>query len=159
MTTMPGPVAITQGDACGIGPEIVARLFAAGEGGDAFVVGSADVLRRAVRAVGGALVVACIEAPADVAALPPGCLPVLEPDGMPRDLVDAPVGHVDARAHPQLGGLAHPARHSSRLPFCGRSTFPLCDVSRREAAAPGVSRMSGGLILTLAVVALLHAGI
>jgi 4-hydroxythreonine-4-phosphate dehydrogenase len=92
------PLAITMGDACGIGPEIVARLFAAGEAADAFVVGDVAVMRRAAASVGGMLPVAAIESPADRAAVPPHCVPVLQVRGVAADLGAAPLGRVDARA-------------------------------------------------------------
>jgi 4-hydroxythreonine-4-phosphate dehydrogenase len=91
------PLAITMGDACGIGPEIVARLFASGEGADAFVVGDVAVMRRAAALV-GMLPVAAIESAADAAGVPPRCVPVLQASGLPGDLMQAPIGHVDARA-------------------------------------------------------------
>lgn len=87
------PLLVTMGDAVGIGPEIVARAFRNGELADAVVVGSVDVLRRA-----GAPMTARIEAPADLAAVPPGCLPVIEPAGLPAGLAALPWGEVSAAA-------------------------------------------------------------
>ncbi|MFN9102418.1 MAG: 4-hydroxythreonine-4-phosphate dehydrogenase PdxA [Betaproteobacteria bacterium] len=87
------PLLVTMGDAVGIGPEIVARAFRHGELADAVVVGSVDVLRRA-----GAPMTARIEAPADLAAVPPGCLPVIEPAGLPAGLATLPWGEVSATA-------------------------------------------------------------
>lgn len=92
------PIAVTMGDACGIGPEIVARLFASPESAGCFVVGDLQVMRRAVRTTGVALCVAGIEHPADGLEVPPGCLPVLQADGVAADLAEAPLGRVDARA-------------------------------------------------------------
>ena len=87
------PLLVTMGDAAGIGPEIVARAFRNGELADAVVVGSVDVLRRA-----GSPMTARIEAPADLAAVPPGCLPVIEPAGLPAGLAALPWGEVSAAA-------------------------------------------------------------
>ncbi|MFM7505684.1 MAG: 4-hydroxythreonine-4-phosphate dehydrogenase PdxA [Rubrivivax sp.] len=87
------PLLVTMGDAAGIGPEIVARAFRQGELSDAVVVGSVDVLRRA-----GAPMTARIEAPTDLAAVPPGCLPVIEPPGLPVGLASLPWGEVSATA-------------------------------------------------------------
>ena len=92
------PLAVTMGDACGIGPEIVAKWFRCDDAGKAFVVGDVAVLRRAAAATGGMLPVVAIERPADVAALPSRCLPVLQADGVAADLLAAPIGRVDARA-------------------------------------------------------------
>jgi len=91
-------IAITQGDACGIGPEIVAQLFRGDDGAGCFVVGDVAVMRRAAAITGGLLAVARIDAPRDAASAPPGCIPVWQPDGLPADLVQAPVGRIDARA-------------------------------------------------------------
>ena len=75
------PLALTMGDACGIGPEILAQAFAAGAVPGAFVIGDLAVMRRAAALVaareGVALPVALIEGPADARAVPPRCLPVL----------------------------------------------------------------------------------
>jgi 4-hydroxythreonine-4-phosphate dehydrogenase len=92
------PLAITMGDACGIGPEIVARLFALGEAPGAFVIGDVAVMRRAAASIDAMLPVAVIERPEDAAAVPPRCIAVLQADGLAPDLLDAPVGRVDARA-------------------------------------------------------------
>ena len=93
-----GPLALTMGDACGIGPEIVASWFRSAEAGDAFVVGDVGVMRRAAALTGGLLPVARIDRADAAAALPAGCIPVLQPDGIAADLIDAPLGAVDARA-------------------------------------------------------------
>jgi len=93
----PAPIAVTPGDACGIGPEIVARLFGRPEGAGAFVVGDVGVMRRAAGVVGG-MPVAEIDSPADRDAVPSGCIPVLQAKGLPPGLLDAPMGRVDARA-------------------------------------------------------------
>ena len=88
-------LAITMGDAAGIGPEIVARLFdGPGDAAGCFVVGDVGVMRRAA---GGRLAVARIDDPADALQMPPRCIPVLQPDGLPSDLLQAPIGRVDAR--------------------------------------------------------------
>jgi len=78
------PVAISMGDAAGIGPEIVAKAFrddpAAMQG--SFVAGDVAVMRRAAGCIArehdAAVPVAVIEGPAEAAALPPRCIPVLQ---------------------------------------------------------------------------------
>jgi 4-hydroxythreonine-4-phosphate dehydrogenase len=99
------PLALTMGDACGIGPEIVAEIFRpAAAGGDvgeaagAFVLGDLGVMRRAAALTGGMLPVAAIESPAEALGCPRGCVPVLQVSGLPGDLLDAPFGRVDARS-------------------------------------------------------------
>jgi 4-hydroxythreonine-4-phosphate dehydrogenase len=92
------PLAITMGDACGIGPEIVAAWFRSDDAHGAFVVGDVDVVRRGAAITGGLLPVAQIEHPDDLAAVPPRCIPVLQANGIEPGLVAAPIGSVDARA-------------------------------------------------------------
>ncbi len=92
------PIAITMGDACGIGPEIIAKLFRSSSAAGSCVVGDVEVLRRAARLTGGLLPVVVIDDVADLAGLPPGCIPVLPCPDMPADLLQAPLGRVDARA-------------------------------------------------------------
>ncbi len=91
-------LALTMGDACGIGPEIIASLFRAGQGRGCVVLGDVAVMRRAAAVTGGLLAVAAIESPADAANAPPMCVPVLPVPGLPADLAEAPVGRIDARA-------------------------------------------------------------
>ena len=85
------PLLVTMGDAAGIGPEIIVRAFRAGELADAVVLGDPAVLRRA-----GSVMTAVLGSPEDLAALPPGCLPVLVPPGLPEGLVQLPLGRVHA---------------------------------------------------------------
>ena len=84
------PIAITQGDAAGIGPEIIAKAFRDApellEG--CFVVGDVGVMRRAAQCVAAAagseivarlpLPVAQIESSAQARGVPPLCIPVLQ---------------------------------------------------------------------------------
>jgi 4-hydroxythreonine-4-phosphate dehydrogenase len=85
------PIAITQGDAAGIGPEIIARAFR--DAPDAlrgcFVVGDVAVQRRAggcvQRAGDAALPVAAIAAAGHALAVPPRCVPVLQLPGLPTE--------------------------------------------------------------------------
>ena len=92
------PLVITMGDACGIGPQIIAKAFASGQAQGAFVLGDVAVMRRAVAQSGLVLAVATIERPGDAADCPPRCVPLLQAGGLPADLPEAGVGRVDARA-------------------------------------------------------------
>ncbi|MBA3596622.1 MAG: 4-hydroxythreonine-4-phosphate dehydrogenase PdxA [Methylibium sp.] len=96
------PLALTMGDACGIGPEIAAMALARGALPGGFVIGDIAVLRRAAAVVavadGVSLPVIEIECPADALRLPPRCVPVLPLAGLPRGLAQLPYGRVDARA-------------------------------------------------------------
>ncbi len=96
------PLAITQGDTAGIGPEIIVQAFR--DHADAlrgcFVVGDVASLRRAAQVLatahgGPALPVAVIGAPQEAGQVPPQCVPVLALPDMPPP---APWGQVSASA-------------------------------------------------------------
>jgi 4-hydroxythreonine-4-phosphate dehydrogenase len=91
-------LALTMGDACGIGPEIIAKLCREGGAGACVVLGDVAVMRRAAAATGSGLAVAVLENAADALAVPERCIPVLPVTGIPADLLGAPVGAIDARA-------------------------------------------------------------
>jgi 4-hydroxythreonine-4-phosphate dehydrogenase len=91
-------LAITMGDACGIGPEIVAKLFRGGQAAGCVVLGDVAVMRRAAQCAGGLLAVARIERAADAPGVPPNCVPVIQVEGLSADLSAAPIGRIDARA-------------------------------------------------------------
>jgi len=129
-SSLPRPLALTMGDACGIGPEIIAAWFRSADAGSAFVVGDVAVMRRAVGFTGGLLPVARIDAPDDAAALPAGCVPVLQADGVAPDLIDAPLGRVDARDRQQ------PARERGRSTHHGDVADDEC-AARVGRAEPG----------------------
>lgn len=96
------PLALTMGDACGIGPEIIARLFEtsaqAALVAGCLVVGDVAVMRRALACIGASMPVAELAAPEDLPQVPPGCLPVLPPVDLPPGLVACPLGQVSATA-------------------------------------------------------------
>jgi 4-hydroxythreonine-4-phosphate dehydrogenase len=92
------PIVFTMGDVCGIGPEIIARLFREPASAGCLVLGDLAVMRRAAAATGGRLAVARVECAADALDAPPNCVPVLQVDGLAPDLLAAPLGRVDARA-------------------------------------------------------------
>jgi 4-hydroxythreonine-4-phosphate dehydrogenase len=78
---MTRPLFITQGDAAGIGPEIIAMAFrdAPQRMAGCVVAGDVATLRRAAAVVGGLLPVAHCEADGlDAASLPPRCIPVVQ---------------------------------------------------------------------------------
>ncbi len=77
------PIAITLGDAAGIGPEIIAKAWqeAPELTRGCFVAGDLATMLRATRIVSGAeipLAVALIEEPIEALGVPPRCLPVLQ---------------------------------------------------------------------------------
>ncbi len=95
MTT---PLVITMGDACGIGPEIIAKAFASGAAHGTVVLGDEGVLRRALASLGQGTALALLERVGDASSCPPNCVPLLQAAGLPPDLLNAPLGQVDARA-------------------------------------------------------------
>ncbi len=86
------PLALTMGDASGIGPEIVAKAVAGNAGGPVIVFGSVLVMREAVRRLGLGLEVRAIPAP-EAARGAAGCLEVIETT---RIAALPPVGVVNA---------------------------------------------------------------
>ena len=92
------PLVISMGDACGIGPEIIASLWRRERPNDAVIVGDVAVMRRAVAATGGGLAVAHLQSPEELGRVPPHCLPVWQPEGLPAGLANVLMGRVDARA-------------------------------------------------------------
>jgi len=142
MEASPRPLLLTMGDACGIGPEILAKAFRSedGAGADltgAFVVGDVGVMRRAAASTGGLLAVAELDDPEEALRCPPGCLPVLQAAGLPERLLDAPLGEVDARA-----GAAAAAciRQAVDLALAGRlQAIVTAPIHKAALAAAGVA--------------------
>jgi 4-hydroxythreonine-4-phosphate dehydrogenase len=91
-----------MGDAAGIGPEIIAKLFAAGLSAPAVVLGDVGAMRRALPLAGGSWSVAEVSSPEEAASVPAGTIPVLPASALPDDL---PLGVIDGRA----GRAAHDA--------------------------------------------------
>jgi len=79
---MTQPILITMGDAAGIGPEIIAKAFAAAPNDLAgcVVVGDVSIMRRAASWVANplALPVALLDSLDAADSLPPHCIPVLQ---------------------------------------------------------------------------------
>jgi 4-hydroxythreonine-4-phosphate dehydrogenase len=125
------PLLVTMGDAAGIGPETIAAAFAAGQLPGSVVVGDPAVLRRA-----GAPMTACIDRPADLPLVPPGCLPVIAPPGLPEGLAALPWGRVDARCG---AAAARCIEHAVALVQAGQCAGIVTAPIHKEAlAAAGV---------------------
>jgi 4-hydroxythreonine-4-phosphate dehydrogenase len=92
------PLAITMGDPCGIGPEIIAKAHARGRLVDCLVVGDAAVLARAARAAGLSVPVRVVQGDAELRNLGKGVLSVLEPNDLPAGLASLPWGQEAADA-------------------------------------------------------------
>lgn len=99
------PLVVTMGDPCGVGPEIVARLFCddigliqAGCGRGSFVLGDIGVMRKAASIFGSEAAVRPIATPEAAAASPLGCVPVLQVTGVDRGMAQLAWGQVHADA-------------------------------------------------------------
>ncbi|MGL4809982.1 MAG: 4-hydroxythreonine-4-phosphate dehydrogenase PdxA [Giesbergeria sp.] len=152
------PLAITQGDPAGIGPEIVAKAFR-----DApellrgcFAVGDLATLRRAaqclVRPGQPELPVAQIDVPAQALDMPPRCLPVLPLPGLPGPV---PWGQVSAQAGRAAAQcVVWAARAALRGEVAGLVTAPLHKESLHAAGVdyPGHTEL-------LQAEAAAHAGV
>ena len=96
------PLAITLGDPCGIGPEIVLKAFAGGLPAPAVVIGDVGLLRREALRLRLPLEIRPIASPSSLAGSGAASLaafdntvPVIAATSLPENL---PVGRVDARA-------------------------------------------------------------
>jgi len=142
MNDRPLPLAITMGDACGIGPEIVLKACAELLGRPTppalVVYGDAGLLAREATALGLALDVVRVDGPADAGAAiaADGArvrVPVVDCSALPADL---PRGRVDARA----GRAAHEAIvRASRAAIAGLvSAVVTAPIHKEAIAAAGV---------------------
>jgi 4-hydroxythreonine-4-phosphate dehydrogenase len=91
-------LAVSMGDPCGIGPEIIASAIEAGLPARCVVIGDVGVMRRAVAQNGLTLPVAQLDTPEEARDAPSRCLPVWQPDGLPAGLAALPMGRVHADA-------------------------------------------------------------
>ena len=88
-------MAITMGDPCGIGPEIIVRLHADADGlPPMLVLGDAGILKRAIRLLALPLSVQVIGSPEELPSTP-STIHVISLSHLPDDL---PFGQLDARA-------------------------------------------------------------
>lgn len=132
------PIAITPGDPCGIGPEIVARAWCQApewtQG--CFVAGDVGLMRRAMALVQGdpTFPVCEIETPAEALQVPPRCLPVLQ---VVAEAPELPWGEIDARAG-QLAGqtVLWATRAALRGEVAALVTAPLHKEALHAAGAP-----------------------
>ncbi len=133
------PIAITLGDAAGIGPEIIAKAFlqqpALLQG--CFVWGDVAAMRRALfalRAQGVSYPLAQIAKPQEVWAVPPHCMPVLQ-QGMP--LAAVALGQVSAVAGAFAGDcVMAAARAALRGDIAALVTAPLHKEALSAAGEP-----------------------
>jgi 4-hydroxythreonine-4-phosphate dehydrogenase len=89
------PIAITMGDACGIGPEIIAKMYANTQPfPPTLVLGDEGCIRRATSMLGLPLMVRGIKSPEEI-QITPGAINVISLSSLPEDL---PFGKLDVRA-------------------------------------------------------------
>lgn len=134
------PIAITMGDAAGIGPEIIAKAYREDPVcmRGSFVVGDVGTLRRAASAVVPAgclpLPVAEIASLTEVANLPPNCIAVL-PLGPALETV--PWGAIEARSGALAGQCVEWAADAAlRGEIAALVTAPLHKEALHAAGAP-----------------------
>lgn len=138
------PIAITQGDGAGIGPEIVVKAFrdAPQFTRGCFVVGDVATLRRAARVVadgGIALPLAVISNVQETLQCPPRCIPVLPivSTASPEGSQPVPFGRVNALAG-QLAGdcVVWAAKAALRGEVAAMVTAPLNKAALSLGGAP-----------------------
>ena len=148
------PIAITQGDPAGIGPEIVAKAFR--DAPDAlrhcFVVGDLPTVRRAAGVITRPGVpgvpVAQIAAPGEAADAPPRCIPVLQLPGIPgpqpwgeiraaagRSAADSVVWAARAALRGEVAALVTAPLHKEALSAAGVDFPGHTELLQAEAAA------------------------
>lgn len=142
------PLALTMGDAAGIGPEIIAKCFrdAPQDMRGCFVAGEVATLRRAAELVcrttsdgpaeaAVSLPVAVLAQPADALHVPPRCLPVLPV--VPAPAQPVPPGRISAEAGRMAGqAVVWAARAALRGEVAAVVTAPLHKEALAAAGAP-----------------------
>ena len=133
-------LAITMGDAAGIGPEIIAKLYRDQPElvANCFVVGDAGTMRRAARVLAQpgrpTLPVALIATASDAADIPPHCIPVLQIGAM---LEPVQWGFVSSAAGALAGRCVEWAADAAlRGEVCAMVTAPLHKEALAAAGPP-----------------------
>lgn len=155
MVKSASPLLLTMGDACGIGPEIIARAFQRGAAADCVVVGDMGVMRRAMRLTPDPTPLALLSSPNDLSSCPPNCLAVWQPDGLPSGLDLLPWGRPEAQAGAaaaaciaaavravQAGegaGIVTAPLHKAALAAAGQPFPGHTEMLQALAAAPGAA--------------------
>ena len=132
------PIAITPGDPCGIGPEIIAKAWITAPEltRGCFVAGDVGLMRRAMALVQQApcFPVCEIESPAQALDVPSRCLPVLQVVPVAPNL---PWGQIDARAGRLAGeAVLWATRAALRGEISAVVTAPLHKEALHAAGAP-----------------------
>jgi 4-hydroxythreonine-4-phosphate dehydrogenase len=130
------PIAITQGDACGIGPEIVAKLLAAPLTGRPVVYGDRRLLDRGLAIVEASVHWHPVAHPAD--PVPDGAVALVEVPYPHDDL--PPLGQLDARAGAHALACIEAAGQAAKAGWvAGLVTAPI----NKQAILPAVPDFIG----------------
>ncbi len=148
------PIAITQGDPAGIGPEIVAKAFrdAPDQLRHCFVAGNVATLRRAAEVIARpgmpSLPVAQIHSPGEAVGMPPRCMPVFPLSGIPgpqpwgqisaaagRAAADSVVWAARAALRGEIAALVTAPLHKEALSAAGVDFPGHTELLQAEAAA------------------------
>ena len=134
------PLAITMGDAAGIGPEIIAKVYRDQPEllRHCFVVGDVSTMRRATQVVAyaghPALPVAVVTSVDEVGDVPPHCIPVLQ---IGATLNDVPWGAISSLAGALAGRCVEWAADAAlRGEVCAIVTAPLHKEALAAAGTP-----------------------
>jgi len=140
-TSIQLPIAITQGDPAGIGPEIIVKAFrdAPQDTRGCFVVGDVATLRRAAKCIafeGVVLPVMVLSDAKEALQCPPSCVPVLPLPGAAA-LPPVPFGELSAQAGQMAGDcVAWAAKAALRGEVAALVTAPLNKAALSLAGAP-----------------------
>lgn len=136
------PIAITQGDPAGIGPEIIVKAFrdAPLDTHGCFVVGDAATLRRAANVVAGGGVVMpvlLLSQAHEALNCPPRCVPMLQVDAMQASVSPVPFGQLSAQGGRMAGDcVVWAANAALRGEVAALVTAPLNKAALSLAGAP-----------------------
>jgi len=136
-------VAITIGDPCGIGPEVVVKALAAGDiSARALLIGDAFVVEQTIALTKTALTVRPIDAP-DQARFAPGCVDVLDPKTLrPEDVTPGKISPACGRAVTQWWETATGLAQSGKVAAIVKG--PVNTEAIRQGAGPAQGAVEPG---------------
>jgi len=133
-------LALSMGDPCGIGPEVVAKSLTRPLPAPCVVVGDVAVMRRAVAACDLQWPVAELDEPEQARHAPPRCIAVWQPPGLPAGLAALPMGQV----HTAAGRAAIACiEAAARLTLGARASALVTAPVHKQALAAAGSRFPG----------------
>jgi 4-hydroxythreonine-4-phosphate dehydrogenase len=133
-------LALTMGDPCGIGPEVVAKGITQPLPTSCVVVGDVAVMRRALAGCGLDWPLAELDEPEQALRMPPRCIAVWQPPGLPAGLASLPMGQV----HADAGRAAIDCIEAAAgLALTGRAAAVVTAPVHKQALAAGGSRFPG----------------